>query len=60
MNKGLDLSKYQDKKLIAFDLYGTCINHCPSDFRLSKDIRNFFKTNPVSVFDSESEIIEKY
>ena len=27
MNEGLDLSKYQDKKLIAFDLYGTCIDH---------------------------------
>jgi hypothetical protein len=27
MDEQLDLSKYQDKKLIAFDLYGTCIDH---------------------------------
>jgi FMN phosphatase YigB (HAD superfamily) len=60
MHEELNLSKYQDKKLIAFDLYGTCINHCPSDFRLSWEIRNFFKTNPISIFDSENEIIEKY
>lgn len=60
MDEELDLSKYKDKKLIAFDLYGTCINLCPSDFRLSWEIRNFLKTNPISVFDLESEIIEKY
>jgi len=59
MNEELDLSKYQDKKLIAFDLYGTCINHCPGDFRLSWDIRNILKSNPISVFDLKDEIIEK-
>ena len=59
MDEGLDLSKYQDKKLVAFDLFGTCINHCPSDFRLPLEIRNFFKTNPVSVFDVENDVIEK-
>ncbi len=56
MNEQLDLSKYQDKKLIAFDLFGTCMTHCPSDFRLSLEIRNYFKSNPISVFDSEENI----
>ena len=58
MNDHLDLSKYQDKKLIAFDLFGTCISHCPSDFKLSWEIRNLFKTNPISVFDSQKWFIE--
>jgi hypothetical protein len=56
MNEQLDLSKYQDKKLIAFDFFGTCMTHCPSDFRLSLEIRNYFKSNPISVFDSEENI----
>jgi hypothetical protein len=35
MDEQLDLSKYQDKKLIAFDLYGTCVDHPFKNYRLS-------------------------
>ena len=55
MNK----QEYKDKKLVAFDLFGTCITHRPSDFRLSWEIRNLFKTNPISLLDSESGIMER-
>lgn len=51
MNKQLDLSKYQDKKLIAFDLYGTCIDHNFNNVRISKDILQILKTNPISLHD---------
>jgi FMN phosphatase YigB (HAD superfamily) len=51
--------QYQDKKLIAFDLFWTCISHCPSDFRLSWEIRNVLKCNPISILDLQEWLIEK-
>ena len=53
------LNQYQDKKLIAFDLFWTCISHCPSDFRLSWEIRNVLKCNPISILDLQEWLIEK-
>ena len=51
--------QYQDKKLIAFDLFWTCISHYPSDFRLSWEIRNVLKCNPISILDLQEWLIEK-
>ena len=54
----LDTSEYQDKKLIAFDLYGTCLQRpelvIPTWFSLPKDIRSFLKTNPIDLKQMES------
>ena len=49
----LDTSQYQDKKLIAFDLYGTCI-HRPEwifhkSFTIDKDLKNVLETNPIEM-----------
>ena len=54
-----NIGSLRDKKLLAFDLYWTCINHCPSDFRLSWEIRNILKTNPISVLELNEWPVEK-
>ena len=53
MNEQLDLNKYQDKKLIAFDLYGTCI-HRPEWifnrwFSVDKNIQKILEVNPIDI-----------
>jgi len=58
MNEQLDLSKYQDKKLIAFDLYGTCIDH-PFKGGLSWDLIKIMETNPITMQDIQEWKIEK-
>jgi len=59
MNEELNLSNYQDKKLIAFDLYGTCIDHTFKDIILSKELLQIMKTNPISLQDIQDKKIEK-
>ena len=59
MNEQLDLNKYQDKKLIAFDLYGTCIDHSSKNLRLSRDFLQIMKTNPITLQDIQGWKIEK-
>jgi len=58
MNKQLDLSKYQDKKLIAFDLYWTCIDHDFDNVSISKDLKEIFMNNPVTLKDIQEWKIE--
>ena len=57
----LDTSEYQDKKLIAFDLYGTCLQRpelvVPTWFSLPKDVRSFLKTNPIDLDQIESDYL---
>ena len=59
MNEQLDLSKYQDKKLIAFDLYGTCIDHDFGDVRMSRDLKEMMKNNPITLQDIQEWKVEK-
>ena len=59
MNEELNLSNYQNKKLIAFDLYGTCIDHTFKDIILSKELLQIMKTNPISLQDIQDKKIEK-
>ncbi len=58
MAEQLDLRKYQDKKLIAFDLYGTCINHHFKNVRLSWKLRDILKTKPITLQDIQEWKIE--
>ena len=58
MDEQLDLSKYQNKKLIAFDLYGTCIDH-PFKGGLSWDLIKIIETNPITMQDIQEWKIEK-
>jgi HAD superfamily hydrolase (TIGR01549 family) len=53
------LSKYQDKKLIAFDLYGTCVDHPFKNYRLSWELRDIMKTNSITLQDIQEWKIEK-
>lgn len=53
----LNTEEYQDKKLIAFDLYGTCI-HRPEWifgkwFTISKELKKIIETNPVDMDQME-------
>lgn len=59
MNKQLYLTKYQDKKLIAFDLYGTCVDHPFKNYRLSWELRDILKTHPITLQDIQERKIEK-
>ena len=55
----IDKDQYQDKKLIAFDLYGTCVDHPFKDYRLSWELRNIMKTNSITLQDIQEWKIEK-
>ena len=49
----VDTSDYQDKKLIAFDLYGTCI-HRPEWifhrwFTIDKELKKILEINPIGI-----------
>ena len=53
MSKKLDINEYQNKELIAFDLYGTCI-HRPEWifgkwFTISREIKKILETNPIDL-----------
>ena len=56
MDEQLDLSKYQNKKLIAFDLYGTCIDN---NIRISNELKKIIKTNPITIQDIQEWKVEK-
>ena len=59
MDEQLDLSKYQNKKLIAFDLYGTCIDHNFNNIRISRELKEIIKTNPITIQDIQEWKVEK-
>ena len=59
MKEKLDLSKYQDKKLIAFDLYGTCIDHHLNFTKISWELRDIMKTMQITLQDIQEWKIEK-
>ena len=54
----INKEEYQDKKLIAFDLYGTCIEHIFGDFRLSRETVKYFKTHPISLEEYKQKNLE--
>ena len=58
MNEELNLSNYQDKKLIAFDLYGTCIDHDFDNVKISKDLKEIIMNNPITLKDIQEWKIE--
>ena len=49
MNEQLDLGKYQGKKLIAFDLYGTCIDHPNKDIRIPLELKDILMKQPITL-----------
>ena len=55
MDKNSDLG---DKKLLAFDLYGTCIDH-PFKGWLSWDLIDIMEKNPITMQDLQEWKIEK-
>ena len=55
MDKNSDLG---DKKLLAFDLYGTCIDH-PFKGWLSWDLIDIMEKNPITMQDVQEWKIEK-
>jgi len=55
MDKNSDL---RDKKLLAFDLYGTCIDH-PFKGWLSWDLIEIMEKNPITMQDVQEWKIEK-
>ncbi len=59
MDERLDLSKYQNKKLIAFDLYGTCIDHNFNNIRISSELKEIIKTNPITIQDIQEWKVKK-
>ena len=46
MDKYLDL---KDKKLLAFDLYGTCINHDFDNAKISRELKEILTTTPITL-----------
>jgi len=55
----IDKVQYQDKKLIAFDLYETCIDHSLKFYRLSWELRNLLKTKPITFQDIQEGKLEE-
>ena len=58
----VDTSEYQDKELIAFDLYGTCIHRQKQFFgkwfSIWKDLKTILETNPIDINEMEKWKIE--
>lgn len=59
MKNMIDKEPYQDKKLIAFDLYGTCIDHALKFLRLSWELREILKTKPITFQDIKEGKLEE-
>ena len=55
MNEQLDLSKYEDKKLIAFDLYGTCIDHPFKNIKTPPKLKDIVTTQPITLKEIEEK-----
>ena len=55
MNEQLDLSKYQDKKLIAFDLYWTCIDHPFKNIETPSKLKDMVTTQPITLEEIEEK-----
>ena len=55
MNEQLDLNKYQDKKLIAFDLYGTCIDHPLKNIKTPLELKDILMTQPITLKEIEEK-----
>ena len=55
MNEQLDFSKYQDKKLIAFDLYGTCIDHPFKNIETPSKLKDMVTTQPITLEEIEEK-----
>ena len=51
----------KDKKLLAFDLYGTCINHDFDNSKISKDLKEILDqyANPVNIKIKEKRLGKK-
>lgn len=54
----INKEKYQDKKLIAFDLYGTCIDHHLKFIRLSWELIDILQTTPITLQDIQERKVE--
>ena len=55
MNEQLDLGKYQGKKLIAFDLYGTCIDHPNKDIRIPLELKDILMKQAITLKEIEEK-----
>jgi len=55
----VNTEQYQDKKLIAFDLYGTCIDHHLNFTKISWELRDIMKTKPINLQDIQEWKVEK-
>ena len=55
MNEQINLNKYQDKKLIAFDLYGTCIDHPFKNIKTPLELKDILMTQPITLKEIEEK-----
>jgi len=55
MNEQINLNKYQDKKLIAFDLYGTCIDHPFKNIKTPLKLKDILMTQPITLKEIEEK-----
>ena len=50
----------KDKKLLAFDLYGTCINHNFDNTKISKKLKEILTTTPVTMEELQEKKWTKF
>ena len=51
----INKEQYQDKKLIAFDLYGTCIDHPSKNIGMPLELKNIVMTQPITLKEIEEK-----
>jgi hypothetical protein len=51
----INKEQYQDKKLIAFDLYGTCIDHPSKNIPMPLELKNIVMTQPITLKEIEEK-----
>lgn len=56
----IDREQLKDKKLIAFDLFGTCIDHHPKMIRIPKELIDILITNPITIEEAKEKFWERY
>ena len=56
----IDREQFKEKKLIAFDLFGTCIDHHSKMIRIPREFKDILTTNPITIEEAKEKFWERY
>lgn len=56
----IEKEQFQGKKLIAFDLFWTCVDHHSKIIRIPREIKDILTTNPITIEEAKDKYWEQY